>query len=347
MDFIIQEPENKKDLGSEILIRICQARLRAGFQVFIFIAGGETTGTGHGKSYFVLRWIDKLLAKDGIDFMEFFEDIIVFTPLEYGTKMKAMLNDQRLNRIHVLMIDEVSEVLDVGEWQSYVNKTIRSVNVKARGIKNLVVFFLSPDIHDMEKGSRRMLTFYGECTRPLSGNTRVILERPYKIRRGLEDVFYNTRPIKGIVRGKEKRKNYFLYPKFTIKLPRKELADRYDILQRERKGSMVSADLDELIQHLEKKYGDKFDRVDLIINQFISKPEMQPIFFKWRKSRKTGEDTLKLQPEFIKAFKLTDTEIVQFLKVAPGKFKHDKKFEEVESNVEPTTIVAATEEQKV
>lgn len=332
-DFIVEEPDDKAELGSEILCRICIARLRAGFQVFIFIAGGDTTGTGHGKSYFVLRWIDKLLAKLGIKFEEYFEDIVVFTPLEYLEKMNAILKDPRLKHIPVLMVDEVSEVLDATEWQTFVNKAIRSVNVKSRGVKNIVVFFLSPDIHDLEKGSRRMLTFYGECTRPLSGSTKVVLERPYKVRRGLEDVFYDTRTIKGIVRGK--KKNYYLYPSFKIKLPRKEITDIYDPIQRERKAAMVGRDIEEAISILKKKYGEKYDRVDLIVSKFIEKPEMQPLFFKW--GRKKGQDALKLQPEFSKAFDLNPSEQQEFISRFLNKYKQNQKIEQEVYNAQSTT----------
>ena len=333
-DFIIDAPEDKEQLGPDILCRICIARLRAGMQVFIFIAGGQTTGTGQGKSYFVLRWIDILLKKLGYDFMEYLNDIVVYTPLEFAEKLKAMLYEPRLKHIPVLMVDEASEVVDVSEWQTYVNRTVRSVNVKSRGIKSMVVFFISPDIHDMDKGSRRILTFYGECTRPLSGSTKVIMERPIKIRRGLEDVFYDTRSIKGIVRDLKRKVNYFIYPKFKIKLPRKEIVEVYERLQSEKKGEIVSRELDELISHLQAKYGAKYNRIDLIVNQFVSKPELQPIFFKYVTSRKTGEIKIKVAPEFRKSYDLTETEEKDFIERFMQKFKENKKIEDKISDIE-------------
>jgi hypothetical protein len=318
-DFILHNPNPDVPISHQILNRICKSRLRSNFQTFIFITGGGKvpTGTGQGKSYFALKWVEIMMAEDGLKLSDYLDDILVFTPLEYAEKMKALIEDPRLKDIHYMIIDEATEVLDANEWHNFLNRAIRAVNVKSRAVKNLVVFLLSPNPMDLEKPTRRMLTFYCEISRGLNGPARAKVYRPTLIRRGLDDFYLDKTELVGKI-FTEKR-SYVIFPKFTISMPSKEVREKYDLLQRERKGAMVMRDLNELITNLRAKYGDALKRVNDLVDYFISKPAIQPLFLKWRKSK--GEMKVKLNDDFIKSFQLSKDEQNHFLAMFMMKVK--------------------------
>lgn len=322
-DFILDRERNPGPPGVEILKRICFARLKHNKQVFIFIAGAEVTGTGEGKSYFVLNWLDHLMKEIGLDLKDYIDDLIAYTPLEYGEKLDAILNSPRLKKIPFFMVDEASEALDALEWNNFSNKAIRHINLKSRGIKPLVVFFISPDVRDMDAGVRRTLTFYAECQRPLGQSTRVVIERPFKIRRGLEDVFIDTRPIKGLI--KTSKGAYMSYPTFKITMPRKEIREIYDKLQYEKKSKLTGNTLEKFIQTLKDRYEFDYKRIDLIVKRILKEPALQKYYFKWIKSRKLKKEILTVSPEFIQAFKLTKNEEEEFISRFTEAFMQNKK----------------------
>ena len=302
-DFQVEWYEDPRELGHEIIKHLTVNRLKAKKPTIFGITGDS----GEGKSYTTLALADIVNQEFGVDTAEVLEDFVVYTPLEYTRKVDRLLFDKDLRKVHTIMIDEGRELIKSKLWFDFIRQAISDVNAMHRRIKPLVVFVVSQDVVDILKDVRRTLTFYGKCVRPLYKNTRFTLYRLWKDERDLENPKLRKRKVTGFII-KNGRKIKFTPSHSTIKLPRKEIIEKYEELSFEKKAKIIRQKIETLLKQVEKEIGQQFDKVEQLVNYYTEHPELLNIILERKRNR------IKVRKEFKQMHDLTATEVKEFEK---------------------------------
>jgi len=264
-DFVI--PHDAEKYGERIIQNIIVGRLKYNKPVILFLSGDS----GEGKSFTGLRIIEIINKYYGVK--TDVEKQIVYTPLEYGQKLDAILHDKALKKYRVIMVDEAREVIKAKLWFSFINQAISDINALMRSVKPIALIINSQSIRDIDKDVRFTLTYYGECFRPLGNRTRLKLYRMWKDTRDIESVKLRKRRITGYVRqpsGKYKK----LTPKyFEMNRPDKELADKYDELNKQAKTTIIKRKFAELMQKIREEVGEPSQKVEELVKWYVAHPE--------------------------------------------------------------------------
>jgi len=301
IDFVVEWSDDPELLGHRIIQHITVNRLRAKKPVII----GLTGDSGEGKSYTALKIVDIINEYYGIDTAEHIDDIVVYTPLEYTKKLDRLLFDKSLKRIHTLIIDEGRELIKAKLWYDFVRQAISDVNAMHRQIKPLCVVVVSQDFGDVLKDVRKTMTFYGRCYRPLYGNTNFELYRLWKDESDLENIKLRKRRLRGYI-VKNGRRNLFICGRFRVKLPRKEIIEKYEQLSFERKAKIIRQKLETLLKQIEKEIGPGFDKIEQLVNWYAERPELLNMILERKRNK------IRVRKEFKQMHDLTTTELKEF-----------------------------------
>ena len=303
IDFVVEHVDDPAELGHRIIRNITVNRIKAKKPTIIGITGDSA----EGKSYTGLAIADIVNQEFGVDTAEVIDDTVVYTPLEYTKKFDRILFDKDLKKVHTFMIDEGRELIKSKLWYDFVRQAIADVNAMHRQIKPLVVIVVSQDIGDVLRDVRKTLTFYGKCMRPLSGNVHFTLYRLWKDERDLENVKLRKRKLRGHLI-KDGRKVVFVVNKFRVRLPRKEIVEKYEKLSFERKATIIRNKLEALLKQIEKEIGHQFDKVDQLVTYYTEHPELLNIILERKRNK------IRVKKEFKQMHDLTQTEVKEFEK---------------------------------
>jgi len=303
IDFVVDYNRSSEEQAMEILFHLIINRINANKPTVIYVVGQS----GEGKSYTVINIIDRLMKKLGLDFNKHLNDIIVYTPFDYGSKIKALLFDKALKKIPFIMLDEAREVIDAKSWQSFVNRAIAHINATSRGVKPLVIFIVSQSPTDIDKAVRLTLTYYCKCQRPLDKPVNFSMYKLYIDDSDLESPKIRKRLVRGLVR-KGKGKSFLFFPKFKFRKARKEIIKKYEEMQREEKITIINQQLETLMRGLEKKKENIFKKVDEAVKYYMEHPEAQTLIL--RRTRRTGR--IKFREDLRKMMGFTSEESKMF-----------------------------------
>jgi len=309
IDFIIDIDKPFKDFTNEenkafsetVLQRICLNRLKNNKPTVILLVADS----GEGKSYTALSWVDTILKSQGVDFAKHLDDVIIFTPLEYVKKVDRLLHDKALKKVNVIMIDEARALVKASTWHSFVNQAIADVNAMSRGVKPMVFFIITQFIKDIDPATRRTLTFYGKCARPRR-SVKLWLYKLWKDDRDIERPELKRRRIYGVVRRKNRKMT--IRPTFNFSLPRKELVEPYEKMQKEAKGRLIRRKMEMMLKKLEKDFKGMFDKVDAMVAWYVKRPDMLQTITETRRGK------VCLNKDANAMYDLTKEEIAEFEK---------------------------------
>lgn len=306
IDFIIDYNEDPKIMGTQILQHITVNRLKANKPCIIFIGGDS----GEGKSSFGLKIVDAVNVEYGIDTYDTLNDSVVYLPVQYLNKLDNCLHWKQHGRpdlkdLHVLMIDEAREVVRARDWYTFINRAIADCNAMSRRIKPLVLIVISQFIKDIDSAIRYTLSFYAECQRPLTGRTRVNLERVWKNTYDLERPRLCKRPLVGYV--KEGNTMSKFYPRFQANMPDRKIWNKYDDENFNAKSKILRKRIEETINKMQKQVN-IFDKVASLVDFYIKNPDQLTTIIDPRYKK------FRLRKQFKEMHEITRIEQVEFEK---------------------------------
>jgi len=269
-DFTVPYLQDQAELSKSIFGRIfLENRIKANKPCVIVVSGGS----GEGKSWLSLSLTDILLEMQGVDFTEFVNDVVVHTPLEYPTKVDALLNDKRLKKVNVIILDEAREVIKASSWQSFLNQAIADINATSRGIKPMVIIVVTQYTRDIDKKVRRSMNHYITCYRPKWQKTRARIYRIYTDERDMENPKLKKKKVTGLL---VDDKNHYIpfYPGyFAFSKPRDKVIELYENESKIAKGRLIKQKLQKLLKEMKREYGDNFSQVDAAVKFYSENPE--------------------------------------------------------------------------
>lgn len=258
-----------KRLGPELIQSLYLNRIKAKKPANTFLAGDS----GEGKTWGCLRKVEILAEAQEHDLNVIAENCIVYTPFEYASKYKWLLKKKESKSYNEFIFMEARELVNAKDWQTTINRVISDVNAMARQIKRIMLWVISQDIGDVDKGVRKTINYYGVCERPLKGNTTIYFS---KLRRGgyIDNPKTYQRIIKGLVKT-ESGYETIKVPALIMGKPSKDFAKRVDELDLKAKSEIIFPKLEELDRQLKKQLpkSSKLERLADIItkDQSVSK----------------------------------------------------------------------------
>ena len=293
--------EEKKGFSKNIIQRLFLNRLKNNKPTVILLVADS----GEGKSYTALSLVDAILEAQGVDFAKHINDVIVYTPLEYVKKVDRLLHAKELKKVNVVLLDEARQLVKANTWHSFVNQAIADVNAMSRGIKPMVFVVVTQFIKDIDPATRRTLTFYGKCARPRR-SVKLWLYKLWKDDRDIERPELKRRRIYGVVR--RNRRKMTIKPTFNFSLPRKELTEPYEKMQREAKGKLIRRKMEMMLKKLEKDFKGMFDKVDAMVKWYAERPDMLQTITETRRGK------IRLKKDAVAMHDLTKEEGKEFEK---------------------------------
>lgn len=265
IDWIIPATPDKDEFAQRIVKSLFVERVKDNKPCIILLAGDS----GEGKSEDSLNIAKRILRHQDLDLKDFVNDVCIYTPLEYPEKMKALLEEPRLKKVIVMIIDEAREVIKASEWQSFVNITIADIQATFRRIKPMIIIINTQFVKDIDPKIRRTLTFYGECYRPLRSSARMKLHRLWKDTHDLENPKLRKRRVRGIILQNGKR---VMYSPKQLKFSRidKETLSIYDENSYKAKKSLINYKLNELLTQMRKEYKGLYSKVNAAVDYYSS-----------------------------------------------------------------------------
>jgi len=279
VDFVIDQKETPREEAIEIIKCLAIKRIKGNKPSIWMIAGDS----GEGKSWTALTLMMLILEAQGLNPKDYLKDCFIFTPFEYSDKVNKILFDKEMKKVNVLILDEARGLLNAKEWYSYVNRAISDINAMSRGIKPLVIIIVSQYSGDIEKGTRRTLTYYCKCYRPIGHRVRFSITRIWLDERDFDNPKIRRRRLVGLLRTPNGNKRFHVNFKFNR--PPKELSNEYEILQREAKGKLIQGRFKMMIDNLEKKFKGVEERAGGIAEFYGKNPETLRTLVEYKKGK--------------------------------------------------------------
>lgn len=310
MDFAVDYVGSQQELTESVLKNITIHRLQANKPTIILLCGDS----GEGKSYTGLSIADIILKAQGMDLAKILKDVVIFTPLEYGLKMDNLFYNPACKDLNVVMLDEAKELVGAKKWFSFVNQTIHAVNAMSRGIKPVVFIIITQYIGDIENATKRTITYYGECARPLHQQVNLRFYRLYKDTRNIEQPKLRKKRMSGVIRWKGR--HFYVRAKFKVRVPRKEIIDIYEPMQRQEKLVLIRRRLQTLINEMQAEVGDAYAKIELMANWYVERPSALNLIVETKRNK------IKLKEDIVKMHELTTEEVKEFEKRIQEKLAH-------------------------
>lgn len=307
-DYVVNyDPKNDNQLAvaARILNSLFIKRVKANKPVIWFVGGDS----GNGKSYSTLWLQEILLGLQGLNVDDYLEDINIFTPLEYTTKMDAILNDKRLKKVNVVVIHEARDLVRSSNWNNFLSQTVSDVNTQSRQLKPLIIIIISQFIRDVTTDVRYSLTHYSTVSRPNSRTapSTIRLQKIWKDDRDLEKPKIRRSLFKGFLRLPNGRYQRHVLTGLQLKKPRQELCDRFDALDTEAKRSITQRKFKKLFIEMQKELGiEDATKIDTMVDQFSS--NLESIHLLGKRSR----GKWRISDQGKKMFDLDKEETIEF-----------------------------------
>lgn len=306
-DYVVHYDPNKDsmiDVTRRVLYSLIIKRLKHRKPCVIFISGDS----GEGKSYSSIAFQDLLMEVQGIDLLEYFNDVNVYTPMQYPKKLDALLFDKRLKKINLICMHEAREIVKAKNWRNFLTQSVADVNAMSRTLKRLGIIIISQFIRDITTDIRYTLNFYIKVRRPRGKLARAYISVMWKDDRDPEKPRLRKRGIRGYLRypdGTYQRHS----PKYLeISRPRKELIEIFEREDYNSKAMLIRHKLSRLIKEMQSDLGDVGDKVKTMVEWYTEHSENLLLIGKRRKGK------LRLNTNFKEMHELTDLEARNFEK---------------------------------
>lgn len=329
-DFIVDYKENQDELAIDILENLWIDRIEDNKPCVVVIVGGS----GEGKSLSTIKIMDRLYARRGIDLSKTLNDVVVYTPLEYGKKLERFLEDPAMRKHQIFMVDEAREVVKAKHWHSFVNQAISDINALSRGIKPILFLIVTQSIMDIDKSVRRTVNYYCPTKRPRHKSAHFVVNKMWINDYDIEAPKLRKAPVKDVVRkGKRIIKTSSL--KINFHVPRKEIRDIYEETSKTAKHTIIKRKLDLLIKALESEYGESSDRITPILDFYMKNPEAMELIV-----RRTNGGKIKLTKDALAMHGFTKTELESFnnrliKELSKRGLGNEQSMEEPNANAQP------------
>lgn len=263
------EKDTYEDITKRILYSIIIKPLKAKKPRVIFIAGDS----GEGKSYTSLRLQELLCEIQGLELKPIMEHINVFLPIEYPQKLDNLLHNKELKKVNILCMHEAREVVKAKLWHSFLNQTIADVNAMSRAVKRLCFIVISQFIRDITTDIRYTLHYYCKVSRAVKGRARLYFYVLWKDDSDLEKPKLRKRKLSGYLVSPTGVHRRFVPQYFEMKLPDKEIRQRFNQLDYDSKVNIIKQKTEKLIQELKKDMDTGSKKVERMLNWYIEHTE--------------------------------------------------------------------------
>lgn len=305
VDFIIDADDitEADRLGHIIFERLFLRRVKQNKPCIIVLVGDS----GEGKSHTALRLMEIFSERQGFELLPYVNDCVIYTPLEYPVKFRALLEDPRLKHVNFVMLDEAREVVKASQWNSFINHAIADINATFRGIKPMVVIVVVQYLKDVDKRVRRTANYYGSCLRPMGHSVRLKLTKLWKDETDIENPRLRKRMVRGYIKSGSKYTK--IAPKvFKISRVSKEVAEIYETNARLKKTELIRSKLDQLMKELQKDFGQRITRIEAAARHFGNNYDMERVLERYR-------GKLRVRPDFVATLDFDKDEIEKFQKL--------------------------------
>jgi ABC-type dipeptide/oligopeptide/nickel transport system ATPase component len=287
-DFVIKYDPSKdkpEDLSRKIIYSIIVKRLKGKKPAVVFLSGDS----GEGKSVTGLELMKLILESQGVELKDHLNDVNIYTPLEYPTKLDNLLYKKELKNVNVMCIHEAREIVKAKLWHSFINQAIADVNAMSRSVKRLCTIIVSQFIRDISTDIRYTLTYYCKVSRPIGKKARLYIYVMWKDDRDLEKPKLRKRKLSGYLvmpNGKYRR----FVPKYIeITPPDKAITDAFDAADTEAKSSIIKRKLKKLMAEMKLEAGEENNKVSNMVDFYLGKDNYESLHMigkrvrgKWR-----------------------------------------------------------------
>lgn len=302
-DFTIANADglSSEQLTREIFQHIFIRRIKSNKPCVIVLTGQS----GEGKSWDALKIGEVIGELSGYNFTDYIDDIVVYTPLEYPTKMKRLLEAPELKMVNLCILDEARNVVSARTWQSFANQAIADIQATSRAVKPLITILITQSMGDIDLKMRKAVQFYGVCTRPMGESAQMRLYALWTDDRDLGNITLRKRRVKGhlILKG---RYVMFRPTEFVFRIPSKETTEKYEGNSFRAKSKLIRYKLDQLFAEMKKEYKGMFTRVNAAVEVYTQNPKQLEDITK----RIRGK--IKLRPEIKEMLGFSDSELQEF-----------------------------------
>lgn len=268
----------------------------------VFLSGGS----GSGKSLTAVKMQMILAEAIGFPFMESFEAMNVFTPLQYPEKMKALMNDSELKKVCILCLHEAREAIRAKDWQKFLSMAIADANAMSREVKPLIFLILSQFIRDITTDIRYTINYYMKVSRTAGKPARLSISVVWKDDRDLERPKLRRRRLQGYLIYPDGTHKRYIPKYFEIRIPPKEVVDMFRQMDGDAKRTLISKKLNKLIAELKSEVGDDGAKLEAILHYYTEDMERLTTV------GKQGRRGWKLNKEFLLRHEMTDMEAAKF-----------------------------------
>lgn len=257
-------------ISKSILKAITLNRLNADKPSVILITGES----GEGKSKSAIRVAKDILEMQDIDIREYMNDVIVYNPFEFMTKVDAILTDERLKHINVFILDEARGIVGANSWNSFINQAIATVNAVSRGVKPMVIIIVSQDVGDIDRSTRKTIRYEFMCSRPLMNAVRIrpVIYYKYRSRGSVEKMELRYRDM--VVDIRTPLTNQILSPPiFVVKQLEDDIWQIYKAQEKERKIKLIKNKTAQIVNKLKKEWDGEDSKVDKVYEILLANPD--------------------------------------------------------------------------
>lgn len=314
-DFIIKydpEVDTLQTLSEKVLNSLILRPLRYKKPRVIFIGGDS----GEGKSIAALRIEQILLEIQGLDLRDYINDINIYQPMEYPTKIDRLLNDKSLKKVNIVCFHEAREIVKAKNWAGFLAQAVADVNAMSRSVKRLCTIIISQFIRDITTDVRYTLHYYCTAARPLGGHTRLTIYKMWKDDRDLEKPRLRKSRIKGLLVYPNGRRRVYMPKYLEITMPDKDIVKIFEEQDKEAKTKIIRAKLNKLIKDMKAELDLETDKVGAMVEWYSKRPDQLELIGHYVRGK------FKLRPEVMSMHDLTKEDMLQFNRELTDKLKH-------------------------
>jgi len=315
-DFVVKydpKTEAPEDLTKKILYTLFYKRIANKKPTICFIGGDS----GEGKSWGCLTLQETLLSFWGLKLKDYLNSINVYTPLQYPTKFRKLINDKKLKKVHIIAMHEARDIVRAKKWYSFLNQAIGDINAQSRSVKRMVIFIISQFIRDISTDIRYTLNYYCKVSRPLGKKPRLYINIMWKDDRDLEKPKLRKRKLSGYIITPDGRYRRIVPQYLVLNKPSKEVITEFEKRDRESKSKIIEKKMDKLIKEMSQDLEDSNNKINAMVEHYSKNTHNLTLIGK-RRGKKWY-----LNKEFKKLHDLTDGETKEFQEKLIKKLKEE------------------------
>ncbi|QGH73223.1 MAG: thymidylate kinase [Siphoviridae sp. ctjeG17] len=272
IDFAVKwdsKTETKDVLVKRIFNALFLQRLKGKKPVVIFVSGDS----GEGKSESALKIQEILCEMQGLDPVQYVDNMNVYTPLEYAHKLDALLFDKELKKLNILCTHEAREVVKAKNWQSFLSTAVSDVNAMSRAVKRICFITVSQFIRDITTDIRYTLNYYITINRPLGHKARMQIMVMWKDDSDLEKPKLRKRKIRGYIISPSGTRRLFSPTYIELSRPSKAMIEKFEQRDYDAKAVIIRKKLEKLVAEMKIEYETLNTKVEAMVEHYSKNPE--------------------------------------------------------------------------